>query len=60
MSTQDINVEMRNNAEFAGTQERRPERARHQRRIWSLDFLHGGVRITGSQLKNNGLCAGHQ
>ncbi len=51
---QDINVEMQNNAEFAELKSGSLSVRVTKGEIWSLDFLRNGVRITGSQLKNNG------
>ncbi|EBS4284105.1 alpha-xylosidase [Salmonella enterica subsp. enterica serovar Tennessee] len=51
---QDINVEMRNNAEFAELKSGSLSVRVTKGELWSLDFLRNGVRITGSQLKNNG------
>lgn len=51
---QDINVEMQNNAEFAELKSGSLSVRVTKGELWSLDFLRNGVRITGSQLKNNG------
>ncbi len=53
---QDINVEMRNNAEFAELKSGSLSVRVTKGEIWSLDFLRNGVRITGSQLKITAMC----
>lgn len=45
---------MQNNAEFAELKSGSLSVRVTKGEIWSLDFLRNGVRITGSQLKNNG------
>ncbi len=45
---------MQNNAEFAELKSGNLSVRVTKSELWSLDFLRNGVRITGSQLKNNG------
>lgn len=51
---QDVNVEMRNTAEFAELKSGNLSVRVTKGEFWSLDFLRNGERITGSQLKNSG------
>lgn len=51
---QNVPVEMRNTDEFAELQSGTLTVRVGKGENWALDFLRGDVRITGSQLKNNG------
>jgi len=51
---QDVHVEMRNTDDFAELQSGALSVRIGKGENWALDFLRDGVRITGSQLKNNG------
>lgn len=50
----DVHVEIENTAEFAELKSGSLSVRVTKGEFWALDFLRDGVRITGSQLKNNG------
>ena len=50
----DVNVEINNGAEYAELKSGNLTARVMKGDFWSLDFLRDGVRITGSQLKNDG------
>ena len=50
----DVKVHIQNTAEFAELKSGNLSVRVTKGEFWSLDFLRNGVRITGSQLKNNG------
>ena len=50
----DVKTEMQNTAEFAELKSGNLSVRVTKGEFWSLDFLRSGVRITGSQAKNNG------
>ncbi len=50
----DVHVEIENTAEFAELTSGNLSVRVTKGEFWALDFLRDGVRITGSQLKNNG------
>src|SRR5690606_16801917 len=54
LNVQDVPVEMQNTAAFAELKSGALSVRVTKGDAWALDFLRNGVRITGSQVKNNG------